>query len=94
MDKMPADFTVYIAAVAFVAGVGELLLITPRHTLRRWGRALKVTAPLMVGYVAVLASISPLKAGDMFLVLLISVGTVGAIYRMETEDKPWIKPTE
>jgi hypothetical protein len=57
MENMPGNFTVYLAVLAFVVGLGEFLLINTNRTLRRWGRALKVTAPLMVGYVAVLASI-------------------------------------
>jgi len=94
MENMPGNFTVYLAVLAFVVGLGEFLLINTNRTLRRRGRALKVTAPLMVGYVAVLASIGPLNAGDMFLVLVLSVGTLIGIFRMETDDKPWIKPTE
>jgi hypothetical protein len=89
--------TVFVAILAFTLGIGEILLLATKHALRRWGRALKLTSPLIVGYSAIFASIdptTPLSTPDGVWVAIISVGTLIGLWRMDTDSDPWIKPTE
>jgi hypothetical protein len=86
-----------LAIFGLGSGIGKVLSESTRPVLRRWGRALELATPIVVGAVAVMGVI--LLGGDWYFISGgVFVGFVGLAigfwFIRDAEKNGWIKPTE
>lgn len=86
-----------LAIFGLGSGIGKVLTESTRPVMRRWGRALELATPIVVGAVAVMGVI--LLGGDWYFISGgVFVGFVGLAigfwFIRDAEKNGWINPTE